>query len=157
MPVAEGPKFDARRAVIAGCVAVAAGVGLIVLVSQLAGTGTVDVQLGDDRFEDINAAALAREIDERGPVLFPDAGTGTRDIIVQHLGSTADEGWLAFDARLPGRPRECSLVWDETDEVFVDSCDETVTVPADGGELTQYRVEVIDGELFVDIAAADAE
>ena len=157
MPVAQGPKFDPVRAIILGAVGVALGVALIFLVARLAGSGSVEVKLGDDRFEDIDASELADEIAARGPVLFPDAGVGSRDIIIQHLGSTPEDGWLAFDARLPGRPRECFLRWVEEDRLFVDVCDETVTVAADGGDLTQYPVEVTDDRLVVDINAADRE
>lgn len=153
-PVAEGPSFDVRRAVIFGIVAVALGVGLVVLVTRLAGTGAIDVKLGDDQFEDIDADGLAQEIDDNGPVLFADAGTGDRDIIVQHLGEDADVGWYAFNAQVAGRARECTLVWDPDRSLFYDRCDETVTVPADGGNQPSYPISVVDGELVVDLNAA---
>ena len=157
MPVAQGPKFNPRRAIAIGLLGVGLGIGLIFLVAKLAGSGSVEVKLGDDRFQQINASELAEEIAARGPVLFPDAGVGTRDVIIQHLGSAPTDGWLAFDARLPGRPRECFLRWVAESEEFEDACDASLTVAADGGDQTRYPVEVIDGELVVDINAADRE
>lgn len=156
-PVAQGQTFDPRRAVIFGVAAVALGIGLVVLVTRLAGTGTIDVQLGDDRFQEIDAASLAEEIDADGPVLFPDAGTGERDIIIQHLGDDDETGWFAFNAQIPGRPRECSLVFDTARQVFFDRCDGSLTVPADGGDQPSYPVTVIDGDLEVDLNAAERE
>lgn len=155
-PVAHGADFNVRRAVITGIVAVSLGIGLVVLVTQLAGTGTLDVKLGDDRFQDINAVDLAREIDERGPVLFADAGSGSRDIIVQHFGTDQTEGWLVFAAQRPGQPRECTLVWVPDRELFVDSCDSSITVAADGGDQVTYPSAVnSNGRLIIDLNAAD--
>ena len=157
-PVAQGADFNIRRAVITGVIAVAFGVGLVVLVTQLSATGTLDVRLGDDRFQDIDAAGLSREINERGPVLFADAGTGERDIILQHLGFDQTKGWIAIAAQRPGQPRECSLIWDADRELFSDPCDASVTVPADGGEQVTYPVTVTDkSRLVIDLNAEERE
>lgn len=157
-PVATGAEFNTRRAVIAGVVAVACGIGLVVLVTQLAGTGTLDVKLGDDRFQDVSASAMADQIAAEGPILFPDAGTtGTRDIILQHFGSDDDDGWIAFAAQRPGQPRDCVLTWDPERELFFDLCDESATVPADGGDQITYPVTVNDGRLTVDLNAAERD
>ncbi len=157
-PVASDASFDTRRAIVVGVVAVVLGIGLVVLVTRLAGTGTLDVKLGDDRFQDISAANLARQIDEGGPVLFPDAGTGERDIIVQHLATDPNEGWYAFNAQRPGQPRECTLAWQADRDLFTDSCDPSVTVPADGGDQVSYPAEVdADGRLDIDLNAAERD
>jgi hypothetical protein len=60
-----------------------------------------------------------------------------------------------FDARRPGTGRECTLRWqpgtDSGEGSFVDPCDGTI-VPADGGGLPHYDVEVNDdGTLIVDL------
>jgi hypothetical protein len=157
-PVATDAAFDTRRAIIVGLTAVVLGIGLVFLVTRLAGTGTLDVKLGDDRFQDIGAANLARQIEADGPVLFPDAGTGSRDIIVQHLGTDETTGWLAFNAQRPGQPRDCILVWQADRVLFIDSCDPAITIAADGGDQVSYPAEVdSDGRLNIDLNAAERD
>lgn len=156
MPVARGTDFNAIRAVVVGILGIALGIGLVVLMARLADSGSVDVQLGDDVFEAGDAENIAAEIDENGPILFGDAGTGTRDIIVHHLSDDPLEGWVAFDARRPGSDRECALEWQQTARVFTDPCDDTVVIDADGGDLPHYEVVVTDdGDLEVEINPRD--
>ncbi len=108
-PVASDASFDTRRAIVVGVVAVVLGIGLVILVTRLAGTGTLDVKLGDDRFQDISAANLARQIDEGGPVLFPDAGTGEREHHRAASRPRPERGMVRLQRPRPGQPRECTL------------------------------------------------
>lgn len=152
MPVAKGTDFNAVRAVVIGLVGIGLGIGLVVLMAQLASTGSVDVQLGDDVFEAGDAENRAESIARDGPVLFPDVAGGSRDIYINHLSDDPLEGWIAFDARRPGTDRECTLQWQAEAQVFTDPCDDTVVIDGDGDDLPHYEVTVTDnGDLEVEI------
>jgi hypothetical protein len=157
MPVERGPQINLRSALVIGLTgAVVAGL-LFVFVSWLASTGGVDVQLGDDVFRAGRTQERADSIAEDGPILFGDVAGGTRDIYLQHLGDEPDEGWVAFDARRPGAPRECFLQWSPDDREFVDPCDGSV-FPADGEGLPRYPVLLVDDgrRLEVDLRGTSA-
>ncbi len=141
------------KAVLIAVVAVVVGLGTGWLVLQLASSGQADVRVGDDEFNAGYTEGLAREIaDGDGrPLAFNDASGGSRDIYVQHLGDSQNQGWLAFEARVPGTD-DCLAVWDADTAGFRSSCDDAVTFPADGEGLTQYPVEVTaDERLVVDL------
>ncbi len=112
MPIARRSQFNARRAFVMGAAGVAAGLVLVAAVVWLAGPSRqVEVRLGDRDFRDLDAARISAEIAEGGPVLFPDVAGGSRDIILQHLGTDPDSGWLAFEARRTGQDRRCFFEW----------------------------------------------
>jgi hypothetical protein len=138
-------------------IAVAAG------IAMLASQGDVDVNLGDEVFSGQDAEALAAEIEDRGPILYADTAGGSRDIVVTHLGDDPQEGWLALAARPPGTPRQCSIQSRDRDGPFrlldpdgeeTADCDGR-EFPPDGEGLPQYPVTVRDGELDIDLNAAD--
>ena len=134
--------------VIVAVVAVAMFVALAVLTSG----GETKVRLGDDEFEVGKVDALAPRIERDGPLLFQDLLIGgTRDIYVNHIGADDETGWVAFEARVPGSDRSCTLVWDNAQQAFTDPC--TIeTVPPDGGDLPHYPTRVTDdGVLIVDL------
>lgn len=162
MPVARSQGHAGRALLIA-----AAGVVLTLVVafaiSVLDHRGTVDVRLGDSTFSGLKAESTAEQIAEDGPLLVPDVASGDRDIVLQHLGDDAEQGWIALVARPPGVPRNCTIQWQEDDSVFrlldehgevTDDCDGR-EYPADGGDLETFPVEVVDGQLDVDINAAN--
>ena len=152
MPVAQGPRFDLRSAaVVAGIalfVAFALGIVAIVVAQN---SGDIEVRLGDDTFRSLDADAMSAEIAENGPILFPDVGGGTRDIYLQHLGTDAESGWLAFDARIAGTDRTCNVTWDVATEQFEDPCRAGTSYPADGTGLDQIPVYVEEGDVIVDL------
>lgn len=123
---------------------------LFLLISGAVRGGEVEVRLGDDEFEAGDAESQAESIADDGPLLFSDPSGGDRDIFLQHVGDDPDEGWLAFDARPAGTPRECNATWDEDAGRFASGCGDE-TYPADGEGLTQYEVRVEDGEVIVDL------
>lgn len=125
----------------------------VVAIPSLTEEGRVEVRLGDERFEAGPAEARADAVDRDGPILFPDPAGGQRPIYLQHLGPGPEDGWLAFDVRRPGQPLECTLRWDPEARAFVDPCDGT-EVPGDGGGLVHYPVEVVEGQVVVDLNAA---
>ncbi len=152
MPVAQGPRFDLRSvAVIAGiALGVAFAIGIVAILSAQS-SGEIEVRLGSDTFGSLDATAMADEIAENGPILFPDVGGGTRDIWLQHLGADAESGWFAFDARRAGAERECNVTWNGATRSFDDPCAEGVSYPADGAGLDPIAVYVSDGELEIDL------
>jgi hypothetical protein len=131
--------------VLAVVAAVLFGVFVVNLFSNGGST-----RLGDATF-DVNAAFLAKQIRQDGPVLFQDLLGGNRDIYVQHLGGTLADGWSAFKATAPGQPRTCTLAWDRGAQVFRDTrCGTSVTFPPDGAGLEQYKATVRGNKLIVD-------
>lgn len=158
MPVAKGPRLTSRNALFAGLGAVAVAIGLLLLVLWIAGEGgNVEVRIGDDVFNAGDVERISAEIDERGPILYSDVAGGSRDIILQHVGDDPESGWLAFDAREPGSPRDCFLRWEPADRTFRATCDESVVFDERGTGLPQYPVTVEDGEVVVDISPDDEE
>jgi len=157
MPVARGHGIDPRNALVVGATAVVLALVIGGMILYLVSRDDIEVRLGDDRFEDINAESAADEIARRGPILFQDPVGGSRDIFLQHLGDDHEQGWYAFDVRPPGEPRECQVVWQPDAEEFVDNgrCSEPITVPADGTGLPQYPAVVNDkGRVVIDLNAA---
>ena len=107
-----GSKSGVRRGVVVGLAGVAAGLALVAAVVWLAGpSGQVELRLGDRDFRDLDAVRISAEIAKRGPVLFSDVAGGSRDIILQHLGTDPESGWLAFEARRAGQDRRCFFQW----------------------------------------------
>src|SRR6185503_1704698 len=82
--------------------------------------------LGDDkshttssktRFTVGSAESLATTISrDQTPLFFNDTATGSRPIVVQHLDSDPNVGWIAFDAATGN----CTLTWRRESQDFVD-------------------------------------
>ena len=157
MPVARGPQINARNVLLLGFTAVVIAVLLGLMVWFATSQGNTEIVLGDRDFNAGNVGAISREIQDRGPILYSDVGSGgQRDLIVTHIGADPEQGWLAFAARRAEDPRDCYFDWDATTEEFSlttavgssTTCDE-VTTDAAGTGLFQYRVEVRDGNIHV--------
>ncbi len=119
MPVARSPQINARSAILVGftgvMIALVLGVGVVWLARS---SGDVEIQLGDRDFDAGKTGRISEEIDDRGPILYSDVAGRSRDLILQHLGHIPDEGWLAFDARPVGEPRDCFFQWDADSDRF---------------------------------------
>lgn len=152
MPVAQGPKLNLRSVVTVGIVLVVVAFG-VALIALVAGQRSGRLVLGDLDFRALDAANMAAAIEEDGPILWPDVASGSRDIWLQHLGADIDDGWSAFEARQPGSPRECNVVWEAASSTFADPCDDTVSFPADGAGLPQIAVFLDGAQLIIDINA----
>ncbi len=155
MPVAQGSPTDARQAVLVALGGVAALLALIFLVTRLGSLGgdqtDVPIQLGEPVFQAGNAADLAAIIDDGEPLLLGDASGGDRDIIVNHLGDSSTEGWVAFAARGLTSPRDCFVQWESERSLFVDSCDGS-EYPPNGEGLEQYGTSIDDeGNLIINL------
>src|SRR5207302_7764593 len=127
MPVA---KSDTRRATIVGIAGVIVGTILIVLVlfaNNLGGGDNVHTSSSKAAFDVGPATNRAEAISrDETPLFFNDTATGSRPIVVNHLGSDPKNGWIAFDAATG----TCVLTWHRESQDFTD-CNGT-RVPADG-------------------------
>ena len=156
MPVARGPQINARNALLIGFTAVVIAGLLFAMVWLASSQGDTEIVLGDRDFDAGRIGAISREIAERGPILYSDVGSsGRRDIIVTHLGTDPEQGWLAFAARRADDPRDCFFAWDPDAQQF--DLTSAEGSPACGGDyvnaagtgLLQYEVEVRDGNIHV--------
>lgn len=138
------------RAVVVSALVVIVALGAAFGIATLAGRGDVDVRLGDDRFDAGRVEQRAATIADGGPILFPDVARFTRAIYLDHRGEDPTRGWLAVGAFVPDSP-ECVLNFDTDAGEYVSSCDESTTFPRSAEGLRQYPVEVVDGDLFVDL------
>jgi hypothetical protein len=123
-------------------------VGAIITIVATDDSGSVEVNLGDDTFAEIDAGLGAELVAEQGPLIFPDPTGGTRPLLVQHLGDDPDQGWFAMQAVAPGT-EACIVEWQPDDAEFRD-CEGT-TYPADGAGLIRFAVTVVDGKVTVDL------
>lgn len=128
--------------------------GIAFFVSTLARRGDVQVRLGDDYFNAGDASDIADDIADRGPILFSDLAGGSRDMVLNHLSDEPEEGWVAFEARLPGDDRSCQVTWVADAGHFTYTCDESLTFPPDGTGLAALPVSITNGRIIVDINAA---
>lgn len=140
-----------RRSVVVGVMAVVAALALLWALAVLSSSGRVQPRLGDEVFVAGRVDRLAANIDRDGPIAFPDASPQRgRDIYLQHLGATPEEGWLAFSAQAPGAERRCLLQWLAPESLLVDPCSGQ-RYPADGTGLTRYPTTVEGGVVSVDL------
>ncbi len=157
MPVARGPQITARNVLLIGFTAVVIAALLFFMVWLATSQGNTEIVLGDRDFNAGRVEAMAREIRERGPILYSDVGSNRqRDIIVAHHGTDPEQGWSVFAARRADDPRDCFFAWEsETREFSLTSaagsdvtCDE-VAADAVGTGLLQYGIEIRDGNIHV--------
>ena len=156
-PVAPSNNHVGRAALVAlvGVVVLFAGIGLTTLA--LKNRNSPDLRLGDQTFQGGSTTNLAAEIAERGPIFYGDvSGRKDRDMILQHLGNDPDKGWYAFLAAPIDKPRDCTWTWRPAKRVFVARCDPSLTAPADGAGLTQFKVTIADGRIDVNLNAEPA-
>jgi hypothetical protein len=148
MPVA---RSDPRRATIIGVVGVMVGTLLILAVlfaGNLGGGDNVHTTSSRATFDVGPASDRAAAIDrDQTPLFFNDTATGSRPIVVQHFGTDAKSGWIAFDA-VTGK--DCVLTWHRDTHDFRD-CNGTRT-PADGGSLHHYPAKVDNNDVIVDLS-----
>lgn len=159
MPVDNTSAFQPVRAILVAVLGVALAVGFMILILRLTPNDGIEVKLGDDTFEAGEPELMAEIIDRDGPIPYLDLVGKGRDIYLQHLGTDPLDGWYAFDVRRAGAAADCPLDWQGNDGdgpagIFVDRCDPSITVTADGGDLQHYPVTIEDGTLSVDLNAS---
>ncbi len=145
MPVA---RSDPRRATIIGIAGVVVGVVMIavVLLANNLGGDRNTTQTSQSKFNVGPPASLANSIRQEGPLFFNDTATGSRPLVVQHLGDDPNAGWTAFDAAIGS----CVVTWDRQAQVFTD-CNGG-RYPPDGGGLHHYPVTVTKDDVIVDLS-----
>lgn len=153
-PVAPSNNHVGRAALVAlvGIVVLVIALGLTTLA--LKGKNSPDLPLGDQTFQAGRTDRLAPNIERDGPQFYSDvSGRRDRDIILQHLGPDEDEGWYAFLAAPADKARDCTWQWQPDEEQFRARCDRSLTAPADGAGLPQFKVTVRNGRIEVDLNA----
>lgn len=153
-PVDQSRNHVGRAATVAlvGVVVLAVALGLVTLA--LGSRNSADLAIGDQTFQAGSAEKKAELIEESGPILYADvSGRKDRDMILQHIGDDPDTGWHAFLAAPIDKGRDCTWLWQPDEELFRAKCDRTLTAPADGKGLPQFKVTVKDGALDVDLNA----
>ena len=153
-PVAPSNNHVGRAALVAlvGIVVLVIALGLTTLA--LKGKNSPDLPLGDQTFQAGRTDRLAPNIERDGPQFYSDvSGRRDRDIILQHLGPDEDEGWYAFLAAPADKARDCTWQWQPDEEQFRARCDRSLTAPADGAGLPQFKVTVRNGRNEVDLNA----
>lgn len=151
MPVSSGPQLNLPRTIAFATLSLAIGIGLLVLIVQLAGSGDVQFKLGDDVFEVGDAERFADRIDDDfAPILFSSLSRN-RPIYVQHIGDDFARGWFAIDARSPSDPDGCTtgLEWNQQRSLFVDTCATGSTFAPSGEGLLQYDISVNAARILV--------
>ena len=131
---------------------------LFTRTTELAQSGDVQLNIGDQVFAPGNVDRLSDDIEAQDtPLLLSDPAGGDRDIWLQHVGDEPESGWFAFAVRHPDAPRDCFVQWQVDEQLFTYNCDDR-TYPADGEGLFQYPVIIADnGEITIDLNAADRE
>lgn len=129
---------------------------LVTRTADLAQSGDVQLNIGDQVFGPGNVDRLSEDIEaQRTPLLLSDPSGGDRDIWLQHIGDQPETGWFAFAVRPPDAPRDCFVQWQVNEQLFAYNCDDR-TFPADGEGLFQYPVVIAgNGEITIDLNAAD--
>ena len=119
MPVGRTTTRSEVRAIAMVVVAILMIVGGVAFfLNAVTQKGDVQVRLGDDYFNAGDAADIADDIADRGPILFSDLAGGSRDIVVNHLSDDPEQGWVAFEARRPGDDRDCQVAWNASTTRF---------------------------------------
>ncbi len=156
MPVARGPQINSRSAVLVGVTGVVIALLLGAMVVWLArSSDSVQIRVGDTNFDAGFIGRQSEEIAARGPILYPDAGSvGSRDLFIQHVGSDPSVGWLAFEARRPADPRDCTAAWNTERRVFeltssTDVVCDNVTFNELGCGLPRLPLGVVDDKVIV--------
>ncbi len=157
MPVAKGPAITVRSVALVGASALFI-VGLVAALLWLAfSQGNTTVVLGDRDFDAGKAVSQSQAIRQDGPILYPDLlSGGQRDIYLTHQGNDPEVGWYAFAVRRDSDPKECYFQWDSQQNMFhltnvlgSNGTCESVSVDAVGAGLTQYPVEIRDGNVHI--------
>jgi hypothetical protein len=153
-PVDQSRNHVGRAATVALVSVIVLGLALALVTLAIGSRNSTDLNIGDQTFQAGNAEKKAELIAKDGPVIYADvSGRKDRDMILQHIGTNPEKGWHAFLAAPIDKSRDCTWVWQADEELFRAKCDESLTAPADGKGLPQFKVTVVDGQIDVDLNA----
>jgi len=142
-----------RALVVTTVVGLALAAVLVLVAVRFAADNPEKANLGSSVLP-LDAHRVAKEVRERGPVLFPDPLRRGREIYVQHLGEDPDTGWLAVRAYAAKVDVDCLLRWSRGRQAFLDPCTGR-TYPPGGEGLTTYPAPVSGGVVRVDLRTPD--
>ena len=126
---------------------------MVVVAVRFAARNPEKANLGSSVLR-IDADRVAREVQQRGPVLFKDPLNRDREIYLQHVGSDPNQGWSAISAYASRVDLDCLLRWEAGRRRFVDPCT-GYGYPADGEGLTTYPAPVANGVVRIDLRTPD--
>jgi hypothetical protein len=97
---------------------------LWIFAALISGDDEAVTNLVPDRFEVGPVTAIARSIDDDGPILFPGLGpeSGDRTLVLMHDGDDPETGWVVYFAHPADRDLTCRVDQVEGTDRFVD-CD----------------------------------
>lgn len=120
-PVARAVAPVLGGAVVIGLILLATW-GLAAFISR--GGADSTERLAPPTFEVGNVEAIADEVADNGPLLFPGLNTtsGARTLVLDHVGTVAAEGWKVYWAYPADRDESCPVKQVRQTSSFVD-CD----------------------------------
>ena len=129
---------------------------LVIFFVRFTSTNPKTLGLGDETFILGASDRFSKDIANDGPIFFPDLlhhQLGTQ-VYVNHIGSNPNTGWHAFESRIDGEARDCTLEWHQAQRQFVSPCSHR-HIPADGTGLATYKVTVLaDKRVEIDFRSA---
>jgi len=136
------------RRLLLGFVVVAIFIGVVWVAAATVGSDRSTTNLGDERFEDVRASQVVKNVAEGGPTFYRDLTGGDRDIWITHIGNDPSTGFVVLSAVAPSG---CLVQWDAASGDFYDICDETLRFPADGAGLDKFPFDLVDDRLVIDL------
>ncbi len=125
LPELRSPGVRAFAPVLAG-LGFFAILGLVLwgIAAVMSGEQVQTTTLTPDRLKVGNIQRWSQSIDEEGPVLFPGLGTttGTRTIVLDHVGDNPERGWTIHYAYPADRSESCAVEQVPGTKTFTD-CD----------------------------------
>lgn len=129
-------------------------IALGITTFALKGKNSPDLPLGDQTFQAGRTDRLAPNIERDGPQFYSDVGPpGTETSSSSTSATTRRPGRYAFLAAPADKARDCTWQWQADEEQFRARCDRSLTAPADGEGLPQFKVTVANGRIEVDLNA----
>ena len=114
----------------AAVLAVIAGFTWAIAAYISRGGGETSERLAPSTFTIGEVESLARTVEQRGPLLFPELGTaiGTRSIVVDHTGESPIDNWRVYWAYPADRDPSCVVEQVPETRSFLDCDGRTIDV-----------------------------
>ena len=118
---------------------------VVVLLANNLGSDSSTTQSSRSKFLVGSPEATARSIAEDGPLFFNDTATGSRPLVVSHIGEDPNTGWYAFDAA----SGSCVISLNSDTKQLTDCNGQPVS--PDGAGKRQYPVTVTKDDVSVNL------
>jgi hypothetical protein len=132
LPELRSPLARAVLPVVAGAAVLAMIAGFTWAIAAYISRGGSETseRLAPSTFTIGEVESLARTVEQRGPLLFPELGTaiGTRSIVVDHTGDSPTDNWRVYWAYPADRDPSCLVEQVPETRSFVDCEGRTIDV-----------------------------